>query len=86
MYNLWDILIQFFWDNTIAERAGQTSVWNYIVGGVLILAGIFAIIGTFGAATTLLVGAGISIIGGGALFVASGLEKDAFVKDRKSVV
>jgi hypothetical protein len=69
-----------FWDNTIAERAGKTSVLNYIIGGVLILAGILAIVGTFGVATTLVVGTGISIIGGGALFISSGLEKDAFVK------
>ncbi len=68
-----------FWDNRIADRAGKTSVWNYIIGGILIVVGTVLAFFTVGA-TTLVVGAGISIIGGGALFLSSGIKRDAMVK------
>lgn len=68
-----------FWDNRIADRAGKTSVWNYIIGGILIIVGTVLAFFTAGA-TTLVIGAGISIIGGGALFISSGIKRDAMVK------
>ena len=67
-----------FWDNRIAERAGKTSVWNYIIGGILVVVGAVLAFFTAGA-TTLVVAAGIAIIGGGALFIASGVKRDALV-------
>lgn len=69
-----------FWENRIAKRKGRSSPFSGILGAFLIIAGVLAIIGTFGAATTLVVGAGISLIGAGALFISSGLERDAFQK------
>lgn len=68
-----------FWDNTVAERAGKTSVWNYVLGGLLVVVGAVLAFFTAGA-STLVIGAGIAIIGGGALFIASGIEKDAMVR------
>jgi len=68
-----------FWDNRVAERAGRTSVWNYIIGGILIVVGAILTFFTAGA-STLIIGAGIAIIGGGALFIASGIERDALVR------
>lgn len=68
-----------FWDNRIARRAGKTSVWNYIIGGILIVVGTILAFFTAGA-TTIVIGAGIAIIGGGALFIASGIERDNLVK------
>lgn len=68
-----------FWDNRIAQRAGRTSVWNYIIGAVLIVVG--AVLTFFtGGASTLVVAAGIAIIGGGALFISSGVKRDALVR------
>ena len=67
-----------FWDNRLANRKGQTSVWNYIIGGLLVAIG--AVLLIFGGSGSIVIGAGIAIIGGGALFVASGIEKDALVK------
>lgn len=68
-----------FWDNRLAQRAGRTSVFNYIIGGLLIVVGAVLTFFTAGA-STLVIGAGIAIIGGGALFISSGLERDALVK------
>lgn len=67
-----------FWDNRLAKRAGKTSVWNYIIGGILIVVG--AVLLIFGGSGSIVIGAGIAIIGGGALFIASGVEKDNLVK------
>jgi len=67
-----------WWDNRPAERAGKTSVWNYIIGGILIVIG--AILLIFGGSGAIVIGAGIAIIGGGALFISSGIERDALVK------
>lgn len=72
-----------FWDNRIAERAGRTSVWNYIIGAVLIVAAAILLVisaGTAAGITTLILASGISIIGGGALFIASGVRRDALVR------
>jgi hypothetical protein len=68
-----------FWDNRIAERAGRTSVWNYIIGAILAVVGTILAFFT-GGASTVIVGAGIAIIGGGALFIASGVKRDALVR------
>lgn len=68
-----------FWDNTVAERAGQTNAFNYIIGGALVALGAvlsFVIPG----ASLLVVGAGVSIMGGGALYLASGIQRDAMFK------
>jgi len=67
-----------FWDNRVAKRAGKTSVWNYIIGAILIVVGVVLLI--FGGSGALVIGAGIAVIGGGALFLSSGIEKDALVK------
>lgn len=68
-----------FWENRVAKRAGRTSILNYILGGALIAIGAVLTFFTAGA-STLVIGAGISIIGGGALFLASGIERDAMVR------
>ena len=67
-----------FWDNRIAKRAGRTSAWNYIIGGLLVAIGTVLLI--FGGSGALVIGAGVAIIGGGALFIASGVERDMMVK------
>ena len=67
-----------FWDNRVAKRAGRTSAWNYIIGGLLVAIGTVLLI--FGGSGSLVIGAGIAIIGGGALFIASGVERDMMVK------
>lgn len=68
-----------FWDNRIAERAGRTSVWNFILGAVLVIVGAVLAFFTAGA-STFVVASGIGIIGGGALFIASGIKRDALVR------
>ncbi len=68
-----------FWDNRIAERAGKTSAWNYIIGGILIVIG--AVLTFFtGGTSTFIIAAGVAIIGGGALFISSGIKRDALVR------
>lgn len=67
-----------WWDNRLAERATRTSVWNYVIGGLLAVIGTVLLI--FGGAGALVIGAGIAIIGGGALFISSGLKKDALAR------
>jgi len=67
-----------WWDNRIAQRAGRTSVWNYIIGGILLIVG--AVLLIFGGSGALVIGAGIAIIGGGALFISSGVKRDALVR------
>ena len=72
-----------FWDNRIAERAGKTSVWNYIIGAILIIIAVVVIIFTWGAGTpvaALIIGAGIAVIGGAALFISAGIKRDNLVK------
>ncbi len=68
-----------FLENKVANRAGKTSAWNYIAGGLLIVVG--AVLSFFTAgASLIIVSAGISLIGAGALFLSSGIKKDAMVK------
>jgi hypothetical protein len=67
-----------WYDNRIAKRAGRTSVWNYIVGAILLVVG--AVLLIFGGAGAFVIGAGIAVIGGGALFISSGITKDALVR------
>lgn len=67
-----------WWDNRLAKRAGKTSVWNYIIGAILVVLG--AVLLIFGGSGALVIGAGIAVIGGGALFVSSGIKKDALVR------
>ena len=67
-----------WWDNRLARRSGKTSVWNYIIGAILVVVG--AVLLIFGGAGALVIGAGIAVIGGGALFVSSGVKKDALVR------
>ena len=66
-----------WWDNRIAKRAGKTSAWNYIIGGILIVVG--AILSIWGVGVPI-VAAGIAIIGAGALFLSSGIKRDAMVR------
>lgn len=67
-----------WWDNRLAKRAGRTSVWNYIIGALLVIVGVVLLI--FGGSGAIVIGAGVTVIGGGALFVSSGIKKDALVK------
>ncbi len=67
-----------WWDNRLAERAGRTSVWNYIIGGLLVVIG--AVLLIFGGSGAVVIGAGIAVIGGGALFISSGIKRDALVR------
>ncbi len=67
-----------FWDNRLADRAGKTSAWNYIIGSIVIIIG--AVLLIFGGSGSIVIGAGIAIIGGGALFISSGIKRDAMVK------
>lgn len=68
-----------WWDNKLAKRAGKTSAWNYIIGGILVVVGVVLAFFT-GGSTLYVTGAGIALMGGGALFVASGVKKDMLVK------
>jgi hypothetical protein len=68
-----------FFENKVANRAGKTSAWNYIIGGVLIVVGAVLAFFTAGA-STVIISAGVSIIGAGALFLSSGIKRDAMVK------
>lgn len=67
-----------WWDNRIAKRAGRTSVWNYIIGAILVVVG--AVLLIFGGSGAVVIGAGIAVIGGGALFISSGIKRDALVR------
>ena len=67
-----------WWDNRVAKRAGRTSVWNYVIGAILIVVG--AILSIFYGAGVPILAAGIAIIGAGALFIASGVKRDALVR------
>ena len=68
-----------FWDNRIAERAIKRSIWQIVAGILLIATG--AVLSFFTAgASTLLIAAGITIIGGGALLAASGIKKETWTK------
>lgn len=67
-----------WWDNRLAKRAGRTSVWNYIIGAILVVVG--AVLLIFGGSGAVVIGAGIAVIGGGALFISSGIKKDALVR------
>lgn len=67
-----------WWDNRLAERAGRTSVWNYIIGAILVIVG--AVLLIFGGSGAVVIGAGIAVIGGGALFISSGVRRDALVR------
>lgn len=68
-----------FYDNRPSLRSFKKSLWQYIVGGFLAIVGTIGLI--FSAGTSaLLIGAGIALIGGAALFVASGIKHDNFVK------
>jgi hypothetical protein len=67
-----------WWDNRVAKRAGRTSVWDYIIGAILLVIGTILLI--FGGSGALVIGAGIAIIGGSSLFVSSGIRRDALVR------
>jgi hypothetical protein len=66
-----------WWDNRVAKRAGRTSVWDYVIGALLI--GIGAILSLWGVGIAV-IAAGIAVIGAGALFISSGIERDALVR------
>lgn len=68
-----------FWDNRIAERAGKTSVWNYIIGAIIIVVGVILAFFT-GGSSLVLVGAGVALIGAGALFISAGIKRDNLVR------
>jgi hypothetical protein len=72
-----------FWENRIALRAARTSFWNYVLGAALILFGGLLSILTLGLGSigsTFAIASGIAILGGGALFVASGIKRDQLIK------
>ena len=66
-----------WWDNVLAKRATQTSVWQYIIGAILLVAGTILLVVGVGA---VVIGAGIAVIGAAATFVASGVKQDALSK------
>jgi len=66
-----------FWDNRIARRSMRTNAWNWIGGIVLIIVGTILTFFT-GGASTLVIGAGLSLIGAGALFVSSGIKENNY--------
>lgn len=72
-----------FWDNRIAKRAGQTSVFNIILGAALIifgglLAGLTLGLGSIG--STFAIGAGVALLGAGALIANSGIKMETYNK------
>lgn len=70
-----------FWDNRIALRKGKTSVWKYILGGLLIAVGIVLAIFSGGTSSVLVVlGAGIMAASAGVLLVSSGIKADNMYK------
>jgi|GEM_PF-3332728 len=68
-----------FYDNRIAKRAIKKSIWQIVLGILLIATGVVLAFFTAGA-STLVIGAGITIIGGGALLAASGIQKETWTK------
>ena len=69
-----------FWDNRISKRASKRgSIFNVILGGLLIVTGAILSFVTLGA-STIAIGVGLSILGGGALLAASGFKQAAWEK------
>lgn len=66
-----------YWDNRVADRRGKKSVLKIILGVVVAIAGAVLAFGTFGTGA-LLIGAGITLIGGAALFASSGIKMENF--------
>lgn len=68
-----------YYDNRVARRAGKRSIIKTILGAALAVLGAVLIVTGIGAsAGTLLIGAGIAIIGGAALFISSGIKQENF--------
>lgn len=68
-----------FWDNRQAKRAVKRKLWKIIAGAALVIVGVVSAVFT-GGLSALAVGAGISLIGGGALLASSGFRKEAWNK------
>lgn len=72
-----------FWDNRIAKRAVKRSIWQIIAGVALVVVGAFLSVISLGLSavpSTILIATGVSIVGGGVLFAASGIKKEAWAK------
>ena len=70
-----------FWDNRIALRAGKTNALKKVVGAFLVILGaILSIVPGVNLSSTLIIGAGIALIGAGTLFISSGIKQDNFNK------
>ena len=70
-----------FWDNRIALRAGKTNALKKVIGAFLVVLGtMLSIIPGINASSTLIIGAGIALIGAGTLFISSGIKQDNFNK------
>ncbi|MGL6105517.1 MAG: hypothetical protein ACRC0V_11900, partial [Fusobacteriaceae bacterium] len=70
-----------FWDNRVSERRGKKSFWKTVLGVALgILGGILLATGIGAALGALVIGAGITIIGGAALLISSGIKAENFQK------
>lgn len=65
-----------FYDNRVKLREGKTSVWNYIIGAVLIILAVVLAYFTGGVSLGLIGAAGL--IMGGASLIASGIKQDAW--------
>ena len=70
-----------FWDNRVAKRAGKTNALKKIVGAFLVVLGaILSMVPGVNLSSTLIIGAGIALIGAGTLFISSGIKQDNFNK------
>jgi hypothetical protein len=69
-----------YYDNRVARRSGKKSILKIVLGAAIVVFGILVniipIIGQVGSA--LAIGAGVALIGAGALFVSSGIKQGNF--------
>lgn len=70
-----------FYDNRVANRQGRSGLFNIFVGAFLFALGTVLAFTGFGAPLTpLIIGAGVAIVGGGALIFNAGLKTENFNK------
>lgn len=70
-----------FYDNRVKKRAGKTSVWNYILGAIIIVVAV--VLAYFTAGTSLaLIGVGVAVaaVGIGVGMISAGIKQDAWNK------
>lgn len=71
-----------FWDNRVAKRAGKRSALKIVLGAFLIVAGVLLNIipGLGQVGSAIAISAGVVLIGGGALYLSSGIKQATFNK------